>query len=169
MLLGVVELSVQRYRCKTTGRTFHVKPAFCQWLLWYGTDVVGQVLVECVQKGKAVEAALSGLAQCGLEVAVGTVQRWLRAFEDQAVRHGGEVVADLRAQGGEWARVELPDLVDGSSDTGGVRSRLLLKALGELYRVHHPRDGPAECERMPEFWNGYLWRRFGVSLSRLER
>lgn len=54
----------------------------------------------------------------------------------------------------------------GPGEARRERARVTLAALDALYRVEHPRDGPAECDRMPEFWNWYLWKRFGVYLSR---
>jgi hypothetical protein len=163
---GAAELLVQRYRCKDTGGTFHVKPAFCQRLAWYGADVVGYVLVQSLRQGKALDAVLSGVAKAGMELATSTARRWLRVFMDHADQYGGALVSQVRQQGGEWD--------PGASDCEALRpgearrerGRLALDALDALYRAHHPRAGPAECGRMSEFWNWYLWKRFGVYLSR---
>jgi hypothetical protein len=163
MLVGLVEVRVQRYRCKTVGGTFHVKPAFCQRWLWYGTDVVGYVLVECVQKGRALDACLSALAKGGTELAVSTARRWLDAFRAHAAEYGGAVVSDVQKHRGCWPPSGLAERVGVGQGDWGVEARLLLAGLEEMYRVHHDRDGP--CERMPEFWNWYVWQRFQVYLS----
>jgi len=133
------------------------------------TDVVSLVLVRYFQLNESVDVVLSALSGKGVSLGVKTARRWLDVFRGHARQYSSRVVSEIRRLGGKWSVLDLRSQarvsgLGGSKEKGRMEGYLFLRALEEVYELKHGGEAAARTERMGEFWNYYLWKKFGVHL-----